>query len=66
MIRTTPSGRSTSEAMSATVVGIRASRSTLMCSGASKAGSAKVCVAVTVATRSNDSPVCLVRPWVRA
>ena len=23
-------------------------------------------VAMTVATRSNDSPVCLVRPWVRA
>ena len=38
-----------------------------MCSGASEPVSViAVCVAMTVATRSNDSPVCLVRPWVRA
>ena len=52
MIRTTPSGRSTSEAISATVVGTRASRSTLMCSGASEPGSLRLRVAFTVATRS--------------
>ena len=34
-----------------------------MCSGARKEGSAVARVAITVATRSNDSPACRVRPY---